>query len=85
MKPELNKIEEKIIKQWELAFLNVNNYPEWLANIVLVPKTDKKVRMYVNYMDLKKATKVWFPLTHIEVLVDNATCISFLVHGRILR
>jgi len=45
---------------------------EWIANVVLVPKKDVKVRMYVDFRDLNKACpKKYFPLPHIEVLVDD--------------
>ena len=48
------------------------NYPEWLANVVPVPKKDGKVRMCVDFRDLNKANpKDDFPLPHIDVLVDN--------------
>ncbi|KAE8691531.1 hypothetical protein F3Y22_tig00110890pilonHSYRG01710 [Hibiscus syriacus] len=47
-------------------------YPEWVANIVPVPKKDGKVRMCVDYRDLNKASpKDNFPLPHINTLVDN--------------
>ena len=46
---------------------------QWLANIVLVPKKDGKVRMCMDYRDLNKACpKDNFPLPHIDTLVDNA-------------
>ena len=48
------------------------NYPEWLANMVLVPKKDGKVQMCIDFWDLNKASpKDNFPLPHIDVLVDN--------------
>ena len=48
------------------------NYPEWLANVVPVPKKDGKVRMCVYFQDLNNASpKDDFPLPHIDVLVDN--------------
>ena len=48
------------------------SYLEWLANVVLVPKKDGKVRMCVDFRDLNKASpKEDFPLPHIDVLVDN--------------
>ena len=46
--------------------------PQWVANIVPVPKKDGKVRMCVDYRDLNRASlKDNFPLPHIDALVDN--------------
>ncbi|RDX93155.1 hypothetical protein CR513_24631, partial [Mucuna pruriens] len=38
------KINEEVEKQWEAGFLAVSNYPQWVANIVPVPKKDGKLR-----------------------------------------
>jgi len=44
MKPEMSlKIKEEVKKQFEASFLVVAQYPEWVANIVPVPKKDGKV------------------------------------------
>ena len=52
--------------------LSVSTYPEWLANIVPVPKKDGKVRMCIDFRNLNKASpKDDFPLPHIDILVDN--------------
>ena len=52
----------------------VTSYPQWVANVVLVPKKDGKVHMCVDYRDLNKASpKDDFPLPHIDILVDNTT------------
>ena len=68
----LLKIKEEMKKQLDAGFLEVSKYPQWVANIVLVPKKDGKVRMYVDYQDLKRASpKDNFPLPHIDTLVDN--------------
>ena len=65
-------IKEEIMKQHNVSFLKVILYPEWLANIVPVPKKDGRVRMCIDYWDLNKASpKDDFPLPHIDVLVDN--------------
>ena len=49
-------------------------YPEWLANVVPVPKKDDKVRVCVDFRDLNKVSpKDDFPLPHIDMLVDSTT------------
>ena len=54
-------------------------YPEWLANVVLVPKKDNKVRVYVNFRDLNKASpKDDFSIPHIDMLVDSTARHSML-------
>jgi hypothetical protein len=72
------KIREEVKRQFEIGFLAVAKYPQWVANIVPVPKKDGKVRMCVDYRDLNKASpKDDFPLPHIDTLVDNTA--SFVV------
>ncbi|RDX70509.1 hypothetical protein CR513_50237, partial [Mucuna pruriens] len=69
--------ETKEIK-WNVGFLAVVEYPQWMANIVLVPKKDEKVRMCVDYRDLNRASpKDNFPLRHIDILVDNTAQHAF--------
>ena len=57
-------------------------YPEWLANVVLVQKANEKWRMCVDFTYLNKACpKDSFPLSSIDSLVDNASgcqLLSFL-------
>ena len=44
MKPDMSlKTREKVKKQFDAGFLTVAKYPEWVANIVPVPKKDGKV------------------------------------------
>ena len=70
----LLKIKEEVKKQFDVGFIGVAKYPEWVANIVPVPKKDGKVRMCVDYRDLNRASpKDNFPLPHIDTLVDNTT------------
>ncbi|RVW59143.1 Transposon Ty3-I Gag-Pol polyprotein [Vitis vinifera] len=53
--------------------------PEWLANVVPVPKKDGKVRVCVDFRDLNKASpKDDFPLPHIDMLVDSTAGHSML-------
>ena len=66
------QVKEKIQKQLRVGFLSVVEYPEWLANVVHVPKMDGKVRVCVDFRDLNKASpKDDFPLPHIDMLVDS--------------
>ena len=57
-------------------------YPEWLANVVLVKKSNGKWRMCVDFTDLNKAcSKDSYPLPSINALVDSAAgckLLSFL-------
>ena len=54
-------------------------YPEWLVNVVPIPKKDGKVRVCVDYRDLNKASpKDDFPLPHIDMLVDSTVGHSML-------
>ncbi|KAA3481189.1 reverse transcriptase [Gossypium australe] len=73
MRPDVVlKIKEEVKKHFDAGFLQVVKYSEWVANIVPVPKKNGKVRMYVDYRDLNKASpKDNFPLPHIDTLVDN--------------
>ena len=43
------KVKEEIQKQLSVGFLSVVKYPEWLANVVPVPKKDGKVRVCVDF------------------------------------
>lgn len=57
--------------------------PEWLTNVVLAQKQNRKWRVCINYTDLNKAyPKNFYPLPHINQLI-NATLehalLSFLV------
>ena len=66
-------VKKDIEKQIKAKFLEVMDYPKWLENVVLVPKKDGRVRIYIDYRDLNKACpKDNFPLPHIDVLIDNA-------------
>ena len=47
-------------------------YPEWLANVVMVKKANRKWRMCVDFTNLNNAcSKDSFPLPRIDQLVDS--------------
>ena len=72
-------MKEEIQKQLSVGFLLVVEYPEWLANVFLVPKKDGKVRVCVDFQDLNKANpKDDFPLPHIDMLVNSTAGHSML-------
>ena len=49
------------------GFIRAVKHPEWLANVVVVPKKGNKWRVCVDYMDLKDACpKDSFPLPRID-------------------
>ena len=54
-------------------------YPEWLDNVVPVPKKEDKVKVCVDFKDLNKASpKDDFSLPHIDLLVDSTARHSML-------
>ncbi|RVW32710.1 Transposon Ty3-I Gag-Pol polyprotein [Vitis vinifera] len=73
------QVKEEIQKQLSVGFLSVVEYPEWLANVVPVPKKDGKVRVCVDFRDLNKASpKDEFSSPHIDMLVDSTAGHSML-------
>ncbi|RDY09902.1 hypothetical protein CR513_05670, partial [Mucuna pruriens] len=72
MKPELAlQIKEEVEKQWNIGFLAVAKYPQWVANIVSISKKDEKVNLN------RASPKDNFPLPHIDLLVDNTAQHSY--------
>ncbi|KAH7834736.1 hypothetical protein Vadar_019075 [Vaccinium darrowii] len=73
MRPDwVLEIKKEVQRQIDAGFLMVTEYPQWVANIVPVPKKNGKIRVCVDFRDLNKASpKDDFPLPHIDVLVDN--------------
>ena len=56
------------------GFIKEVKYPEWLANVVVVPKKGGKRRVCVDYTDLNKACpKDSFPMSRIDHIVDAST------------
>jgi hypothetical protein len=75
-------IRIEVNKLLEDGFIRPVDYPNWLANPVLVEKTDGFWRMRIDYTSLNKACpKDEYPLPHIcQILDSTVTCelLSFL-------
>ena len=68
-------IAEETNKLLDVRFIREVTHLEWVANVVLVKKANRKYRMYVNYIDLNKACpKDSYPLLTIDQLVDSTAC-----------
>ncbi|KAL0458517.1 UNVERIFIED_CONTAM: hypothetical protein Slati_0478900 [Sesamum latifolium] len=49
-------------------------FPEWLSNVVLVPKLGGKWKVCTDFRDLKKACPIdFYPLPRIDQLVDSTS------------
>ena len=65
-------IAEEVRKLLEAGFIREVYYPDWLANVVIVKKSNGKWRMCVDFTDLNKACpKDSYPLPRIDTLVDS--------------
>ena len=75
-------IQAKVDNLLKVGFIREVKYPEWLANVVVVPKKGGKWRVCVDYTDLNDACpKDSFPLPHIDQIIDASTwhgMLSFL-------
>jgi len=73
--PEDNKVvTEEVEKLLEADFIREVFYPEWLANVVMVKKSNGKWRMCVDFTNLSMAClKDSFSLPRIDQLVDSTT------------
>nr|AAX95687.1 RNase H, putative [Oryza sativa Japonica Group] len=65
-------IREEVARLLEAGFIREVIHPEWLANPVVVPKVNGKLRMCIDYTDLNKACpKDPYPLPRIDQIVDS--------------
>ena len=70
--PERQKaINEEADKLLQAGAIREVEYPEWLANAVLVKKANGKWRLCIDFTDINKACpKDSFPLPRIDLIVD---------------
>ena len=67
-----NAIKEEVQKLVTAEFIREVYYPDWLANVLMVQKTNEKWKMCVEFMDLNKACpKDSYPIPYIDQLVDS--------------
>ena len=75
-------IQAEVDNLLDVGFIREVKYPEWLANVVVVPKKGGKWRVCVDYTDLNDACpKDSFPLPRIDQIVDASSghgMLSFL-------
>ena len=71
--PKQNKaIMDEVPKLLVANFIRKVYYPDWLANVVIVKKPNKKWRMCVDFTNLNSVySKDSFPLPRIDQLVDS--------------
>ena len=64
-------INEEVGKLLHAGAIREVEYPEWLANVVLVKKAYCKWRLCIDFTDVKRACpKDSFPLPRIDLIVD---------------
>ena len=64
-------INEEVGKLLQAGAIREVEYPEWLANVVLVKKANEKWRLCIDFTDINKACpKDSFPLPRIDLIVD---------------
>ena len=75
-------IQAEVDNLLKAGFIKEVKYPEWLANVVVVPKKGGKWQACVDYTDLNDACpKDSFPLPRIDQIVDASArhgMLSFL-------
>ena len=62
----------EVRKLLETGFIQEVYYPDWLANVVMVKKNNRKWRMCVDFTDLNRVCpKDSYLLPRIDTLVDS--------------
>ena len=72
MQKQDKAIAEEVRKLQEVEFIREVYYPNWLANIVMVKKVNRKWRMCMDFTNLNRACpKDSYPLPRIDILMDS--------------
>ncbi|CAL9227009.1 unnamed protein product, partial [Arabidopsis halleri] len=65
-------VNDEVDKLLKIGSIREVQYPEWVANTVVVKKKNGKDRVCIDFTDLNKACpKDSFPLPHIDRLVES--------------
>ena len=65
-------IAEEVRKLQEAEFIQEVYYPDWLANIMMVKKVNRKWRMRMDFTNLnRECPKDSYPLPRIDILMDS--------------
>ena len=71
---------EEVKKLLTVGFMREVYYPKWLANVVMVKKSNGKWRMCVDFTDLNRAyPKDSFLLPRIDQLMDSTASDELLI------
>ncbi|KAL0394773.1 UNVERIFIED_CONTAM: Transposon Ty3-G Gag-Pol polyprotein [Sesamum latifolium] len=67
-------IKEEVEKVLKINYIRLVQYPDWVANVVLVPKANGKWRMCIDFSYLNKVCpKDSYPLPRIDALIDSTS------------
>lgn len=79
-------IWSKVDKLLTDVFIREVEYPDWLANVVVVPKKSEKWQVCVDYTNLNDTyPKDCFLLPQIDQIVDPTWAWNVLLHRSFLR
>jgi len=68
----MEAIESEVKKLIDSGFVREEQYPDWVANIVPIPKKNWKIRICIDYRDINAAcSKDKFSLPITDVLIKN--------------
>lgn len=67
-------IDEKVGKLSDVGFITETKYPTWLANIVLVRKSNNRWRMCVDFSDMNTVySKEPYPLPYVDLHINESS------------
>jgi len=70
----MKAIESEVKKLISSGFIREEQHPDWVANIVPVPKKNRKIQICIDFRDLNVVCfKDEFSLPITDVMIDN-TC-----------